>query len=158
MSGYVYFIACHDRIKIGFSFDPIGRLRKIKSDAPYPCEYLGSVPVTTFSETEVHRHFEAYRKHGEWFENRREVRDFVRRHGAQTAESEPDAGVAMLLAWVRDKRGRGVALGALLGVYSSGFTQWRRIPADRVEAISDFTGIPREKLRPDVFRKPGVAA
>ena len=28
---------------------------------------------------------------------------------------------------------------------------WRRVPADRVNAVARITGIPRSKLRPDIY-------
>jgi len=30
--------------------------------------------------------------------------------------------------------------------------QWRRVPAERVHLVSEFTGIPLYELRPDLFR------
>jgi DNA-binding transcriptional regulator YdaS (Cro superfamily) len=35
-------------------------------------------------------------------------------------------------------------------------SQWQRIPIERVAHVAEITGIPREKLRPDIFdtRKP----
>lgn len=51
-----------------------------------------------------------------------------------------------------------------LDLHHSSIILWRkngRIPAERVLAIEQATGIPREELRPDIFLKPestGVAA
>jgi hypothetical protein len=67
MSGFVYFVRCLDRVKIGFSVDPKSRLVKINADAPFPCEMLGVVPVDQFSEADLHTRFSSLRIHGEWF-------------------------------------------------------------------------------------------
>jgi transcriptional regulator with XRE-family HTH domain len=44
-------------------------------------------------------------------------------------------------------------LGAELGVDKTTVMRWelRRIPAERVRAVSKITGISEEKLRPDLF-------
>lgn len=41
-----------------------------------------------------------------------------------------------------------------LGVSKQVINAWkksRRVPAERVKAVSEVTGIPREKIRPDIF-------
>jgi DNA-binding transcriptional regulator YdaS (Cro superfamily) len=43
-------------------------------------------------------------------------------------------------------------LGRALGINYQALQTWRRIPAERVRDIERVTGIPREKLRPDIFR------
>jgi DNA-binding transcriptional regulator YdaS (Cro superfamily) len=40
-----------------------------------------------------------------------------------------------------------------LGISPSALLQWHRIPADRLVQIEAVTGIPRELLRPDLYRK-----
>ena len=49
-----------------------------------------------------------------------------------------------------------VAAGALLGVGKVEMWRWetgkRRIPPEKVPAIEAITGVPRELLRPDVYR------
>lgn len=44
-------------------------------------------------------------------------------------------------------------LSIALGLTGSAAYQWKRIPVSRVAAIEKLTGIPREVLRPDIFRK-----
>jgi DNA-binding transcriptional regulator YdaS (Cro superfamily) len=51
-----------------------------------------------------------------------------------------------------EKAGGMRELGRLLGINYQALQQWRRIPAERVRDIERITGIPREKLRPDIFR------
>jgi DNA-binding transcriptional regulator YdaS (Cro superfamily) len=44
-------------------------------------------------------------------------------------------------------------LGDILGVNKTTILRWekRRIPAERVSEVERVTGIPRQKLRPDIF-------
>jgi DNA-binding transcriptional regulator YdaS (Cro superfamily) len=41
-----------------------------------------------------------------------------------------------------------------LGITHGAVNQWRRVPAERVVDVERVTGIPREKLRPDIFDPP----
>lgn len=50
------------------------------------------------------------------------------------------------------------ALGNALGCSSQAISQWSRIPADRVVDVERITGIPREELRPDLYRRDAEAA
>jgi DNA-binding transcriptional regulator YdaS (Cro superfamily) len=47
-------------------------------------------------------------------------------------------------------------LGNILGVNKTTVLRWekRRIPAERVSEVERVTGIPRQKLRPDIFGRP----
>lgn len=38
-----------------------------------------------------------------------------------------------------------------LGISVQAIYKWEVVPLNRVRAVSDLTGIPREELRPDVF-------
>lgn len=49
------------------------------------------------------------------------------------------------------------ALAALLGIRAPSIYSWRRIPAGRVAAIVQATGIPRHELRPDLWPAPEPA-
>lgn len=77
MSGFIYAIACGERIKIGYSTQPDARFSKIASDAPFPCELLGFWPGTTDDEAVIHREFSDVRVHGEWFASTRKLRLFI---------------------------------------------------------------------------------
>jgi DNA-binding transcriptional regulator YdaS (Cro superfamily) len=62
------------------------------------------------------------------------------------------------LAEVKKLLGGNVGIAMKLGdITPQAVSQWKRIPPVRVPDIEAITGIPREQLRPDVFRK-GVAA
>lgn len=60
-------------------------------------------------------------------------------------------GMEHLLAYLDEERGRRQQLADALGVSPSAISMWRRIPAERVADVSRVTGIPRAKLRPDIF-------
>lgn len=51
------------------------------------------------------------------------------------------------------KLGGIVALSEALGLSRGAASQWREIPIDHVARLEKLTGIPREVLRPDVFRR-----
>jgi DNA-binding transcriptional regulator YdaS (Cro superfamily) len=45
------------------------------------------------------------------------------------------------------------ALAKKLGISPQAITLWKRIPSNRLLQIEEVTGIPRERLRPDLYRK-----
>lgn len=51
-----------------------------------------------------------------------------------------------------------VALSLKLGLSRAAASQWDRIPAERVVEVEKLTGVPRERLRPDLYRAPQAAA
>ncbi len=53
-----------------------------------------------------------------------------------------------------DAIGGPTALSRALGVVPSAITQWTRVPAERVPAVSAATGVPRWRLRPDLYEAP----
>lgn len=56
-----------------------------------------------------------------------------------------------LTAWIAGERGRHAALAAACGITHAAISQWVRVPAERVRAVSNFTGIPLNELRPDLY-------
>lgn len=48
------------------------------------------------------------------------------------------------------------ALAAALGCHRTAIVKWRRVPAERVPAVSALTGIPRHVLRPDMWEPPAL--
>jgi DNA-binding transcriptional regulator YdaS (Cro superfamily) len=40
-----------------------------------------------------------------------------------------------------------------LGISVSAFCAWKRVPADRILQVEAVTGVDREQLRPDLYRK-----
>ena len=61
-----------------------------------------------------------------------------------------------LKIWRGDRKAASVAqqLGVTLAMWSRWENGRRAIPANRVNDISELTGIPPHELRPDVFRAP----
>jgi len=45
------------------------------------------------------------------------------------------------------------ALARLLEISHNSIVKWNRIPADRVVEIEKLTGVARERLRPDLYRR-----
>ena len=58
------------------------------------------------------------------------------------------------------RRGAKADLARALGITHAAVRQWsERVPADRVVDVERITGIPREALRPDLYRRnPSEAA
>jgi DNA-binding transcriptional regulator YdaS (Cro superfamily) len=50
-----------------------------------------------------------------------------------------------------DQAGGLVALAGLLRVAPSTLSEWRRIPAERVLAVEQASGVSRHELRPDLY-------
>jgi len=51
-----------------------------------------------------------------------------------------------------EKAGSIRALARELGISSASLVGWRRVPSYRIKQVEAVTGIPREKLRPDLYR------
>lgn len=47
---------------------------------------------------------------------------------------------------------------AVGGITPQAVWRWRRIPAERVLAVEEATGLPRELLRPDIYGPPRAEA
>jgi len=56
-----------------------------------------------------------------------------------------------ILIQVVEKAGGWRALGRGLKINYQAIQSWKRIPAERVIAIEQITGIPRKRLRPDLY-------
>lgn len=52
---------------------------------------------------------------------------------------------------IRSRRGLMAEIARRLNIRSSAVAMWTRVPAERVADVERITGIPREKLRPDLF-------
>lgn len=55
---------------------------------------------------------------------------------------------------LRDAMGSFMAIAEACGVSSQAISQWRSIPVDHVVKLERLSGIPRERLRPDIFGAP----
>lgn len=56
-----------------------------------------------------------------------------------------------LLAYFKANRGKQRELATHLGLFPSTVSQWKEVPAHHARKVAEFTGIPVEQLRPDVF-------
>jgi hypothetical protein len=67
----IYFIHNEqaESIKIGFSRGVKGRLRQLSTASPQPLVLLGMILGGRVRERQLHRQFQPYRLHGEWFED-----------------------------------------------------------------------------------------
>lgn len=52
---------------------------------------------------------------------------------------------------IATRAGGVVALSTKLGLSRGAVSQWEKVPLERVNDVARITGIPRERLRPDVF-------
>jgi len=57
-----------------------------------------------------------------------------------------------IVEMVVSKAGGMRPLGRALNINYQAIQQWHRIPADRLVAIEEAIGIPREQMRPDLYR------
>ena len=57
---------------------------------------------------------------------------------------------------LRKQRGLMARVADHLGVTRAAVATWQRVPAERVRAVSEFTGIPAHELRPDLFEPPAA--
>lgn len=77
---YVYFlrpVGAIGPIKIGFSRDPIARLRSLLAWSPVPLEVIVSVSAPKGAEPWAHKKFASCRLHSEWFAATPELLAFV---------------------------------------------------------------------------------
>ena len=65
--GWVYFIRCIDRVKIGYASDIAKRVAGLQTACPYPLSVLATVPGSIDVERQMHRGFADLREVGEWF-------------------------------------------------------------------------------------------
>ena len=64
----IYFIAAGKHIKIGYSVDPVSRLKELQTGNPLKLSIRATIQNGCFkTETGLHEMFEHLRKKGEWF-------------------------------------------------------------------------------------------
>ena len=54
---------------------------------------------------------------------------------------------------IRARRGLLAEVAHSLGLTRAAVVKWPQVPAERVVEVERITGIPREQLRPDLYRK-----
>lgn len=75
---------------------------------------------------------------------------FPRQSGNLT-HSDFVAAAAQALEILREQHGMSAKLATLLGISPGTVAGWKCIPLRHVAAISAFTGMPEDALRPDVY-------
>lgn len=60
-------------------------------------------------------------------------------------------GMEHLIAYFKTHRGKQRELAEYLKLWPSTVSQWKAVPPDHVRSVSEFTGIPPAKLRPDLY-------
>lgn len=73
----LYFLAGAGLIKIGITTNLVSRVRAIRNSSPIPLELLAIKPSTGFQEALTHEKFKHLRRHGEWFEDNGEIREWI---------------------------------------------------------------------------------
>lgn len=62
------------------------------------------------------------------------------------------------MALLRSFRGYSSKVAAALGVTRGAVSAWKQIPAEYVVIVEQATGLPREQLRPDLYRAGQASA
>ena len=62
-----------------------------------------------------------------------------------------EVGLMALTSWMKAVRGRASQLADALNITHAAIPQWREVPADKLVAVEEATGIKRQVLRPDLF-------
>lgn len=132
--GFIYFLRRADGVgpvKIGCSKVPMTRHEQLQAWSPEPLEVVAAVPGRFRDEQRLHRQFDTFRLHGEWFEAAPPVLSAVAR-AATTGELPPTPTDDK---WVR-----------MAAMYQGGKT---------LQQIGDKFGVSRERVR-QILRKAGV--
>lgn len=81
--------------------------------------------------------------------------------GLSFSDMENEAMSTILKKWRSETQTPAEHIASKIGVTLAMWSRWetgrRRIPAERVPSISEATGIPPDRLRPDVFKQPESA-
>lgn len=166
MIGFVYAIRCADRVKIGWSSDPVRRFGKIESDSPFECERLGYWPGSMDDESAVHKRFADIRMHREWFAATPPLMAFIEQMAMPVRQCRstlvPNEDDGPLALW-RKAEGLSQAEAAeKLGTRRETVLRWEKckpaIPLHRLDHVASVTGLEKAKLRPDLIEMLGGAA
>jgi hypothetical protein len=75
--GKVYVLESGGLIKIGYSMDPIYRIRSIRATSPVPVSILHQMDGCELDEKNLHKRFSSQRAHGEWFRKEGELAEWI---------------------------------------------------------------------------------
>lgn len=148
---HVYFIQRRDRegpIKIGCSEAPQSRLRVFADWSPYVLDIIAYAPGGFDEENALHRHFERFRIHGEWFEPNPELLAIIARINA--SGSLPDIAL--------DLRSQEMAHRYIAGETLQSIAADFDITRERVRQILRKAGVPSQGFRPQHMSRPRSTA
>lgn len=91
-SGFVYFLKCGDKIKIGKAWDVRKRMTGIQTSSPDIVECLGVTTGGIREERRLHKKFSHLRHHGEWFVDATEIREFINKNCDNLNDNEKGRG------------------------------------------------------------------
>lgn len=66
--GRVYVLECGGYYKIGFSKNPLERVRQLQTGCPFRLHLVGTVTAPQTAEFALHNKYADKRMHGEWFQ------------------------------------------------------------------------------------------
>ncbi len=75
--GFVYFVECQGRVKIGFARDVGRRIAALQKACPFELKLMATFPGSIPDEWTLHERFAASRIHGEWFNLSSAIKDFI---------------------------------------------------------------------------------
>lgn len=152
----IYFIraGASGPVKIGFARDPEWRLRSLQVSHYAELKLLRTLDGGSFAERSLHRHFGALRIRGEWFEFSEEMLTITLTPDILQKPSRSRRRLYSVgfLAVLESVNGSRAELAKKMGLSRQAIHEWTDIPAEAVVAVEKATGIPREKLRPDLYR------
>ena len=73
----VYFLRAHDKLKIGRAVNVASRVAALQRMSPIKLRLLWAQPGGSAAEATFHRRFQEYRVHGEWFEIKGELENYL---------------------------------------------------------------------------------
>ena len=151
--GRVYFLRHSDFVKIGFSTDYVTRCATISACTPEETSIIATHVGTQADEARFHRLLAAHNHRLEWFRWCPEVEALA----INGLPARPVTRPEFVSALTEAKRAVGgpSGLARALGdeISPQAISQWKRVPADRAAAVERATGIPRHRLRPDLFEE-----
>jgi hypothetical protein len=162
----VYFLQCggDGPIKIGITARDIEyRLNDIQSNTPFEIKCLATISGSLKHERWLHHKFRNFRLRGEWFNAADQILELVEninsarfkwpsripRHGAMK-HSRPSSNP--LIAELENSGKSASQLAAEIGISRACLYLWEKVPGEMVVKVEKVAGIPREKLRPDLYR------
>jgi hypothetical protein len=132
-------------VKIGFAADPERRLLLLQAGCPYRLYLTRVVDGDRRLEAAFHETFAEHRIARDWFHWSDDM-------ALATATPRPAGALsAILRQHLKAERGRLTQLAEALAINPSAISQWEKVPAERVPAVEEATGISRHDLRPDLY-------